>query len=446
MEKTPNKRTKADSLDSPRKKKPKTPKKLTVGAKAMQFFEEAESRVENGVQKMYFKCKVESDSVECGKLICGNSTWNLGSHLLHAHKQFYQKHIGEVNDSILVKRMKLLQNCVSMIVLGGRPFLNLMDEGFQNIIHDQLREFAEANMPLNVNVKSQPHVHEHIENVAQKTKDYIKKIVEKQPLSALLDISPRMHRSFVGIRVQFIQNKKMRSITLGMIELNRAHTADYLAVVVEKCFKSYNISNAQVVSVTIDNGANVLAMVDLLNERLAQKEMEEQSENTTAVTPAKKQLNFTQENNTVAELNDDITDGQIEDILAGDDITDDDAVDLILAGSTAETEADVIDSNTLDHNATLLDTTINTLAVQHEYSNLFTINRMRCIEHTLQLSLKDSIAQLPKRAKNIIGLCKRVTKILRLKSTRNLLSDNGMKFKIPRLEVETRWGSLFLMV
>lgn len=54
--------------------------------------------------------------------------------------------------------------------------------------------------------------------------------------------------------------------------------------------------------------------------------------------------------------------------------------------------------------------------------------------------------ELPDEVRNIILLCRRVAKILRLESTKHLLEGSGLELKKPKLDVETRWSSTYIMV
>lgn len=66
--------------------------------------------------------------------------------------------------------------------------------------------------------------------------------------------------------------------------------------------------------------------------------------------------------------------------------------------------------------------------------------------HTLQLAVNDALKLLGKNDSNIISLCRVVAKFIRLQSTKNEMHKVGLSSILPKLDVETRWSSTYLMV
>lgn len=78
---------------------------------------------------------------------------------------------------------------------------------------------------------------------------------------------------------------------------------------------------------------------------------------------------------------------------------------------------------------------------------LWDITGVNCSAHTLQLAIKDALKLIALKNRNVISLCRNVAKSLRLKSTRHTYKEeHGREYKIPGLNVETRWGSTYTMV
>lgn len=71
------------------------------------------------------------------------------------------------------------------------------------------------------------------------------------------------------------------------------------------------------------------------------------------------------------------------------------------------------------------------------------ITGLNCVVHTLQLVIKDALKTLAKKYRNVIDLCRRAAKFLRLKSCHYEMNAAGIHYKLIRLDVETRWGSTF---
>lgn len=414
---------------------PKTPKKETKGSKALKFFSNPYFRMDdNGVNNTFYSCSL------CKKELCGNNLINLASHLLHKHEQVYVRNIGAIEDPIEVKRLKLLQNCVSIVGLSGRPFTSLCDYGFQQIVHEQLEQFNKAGISLDIKNDNQPAVHAHLKESAEQVRNAIKNSVKQQALSIQLDIATRLRRSFFSINAQYIFNKRLHIVNIGMLELEKAHTAIYLSQTYRKCIDRYNISKSQVVSISGDNGANVQKFIRI-----------EQSEN-----PVVRRLDFDAANDIVSSKKRDTTlvDMEIEAVLATDEMVDEEDDAMIMeifencgidVGEKAEYEQ-------------LLKDTIDEVSKQHE-QELFDMTGVNCAAHTLQLLVKDALKELKKESSNVIDLCRRIIKSLKLNSTKNVVEEARknaesefitkqleLKLKVPSLDVETRWGSTFLMV
>lgn len=70
-----------------------------------------------------------------------------------------------------------------------------------------------------------------------------------------------MIRSILGINVQYMKNKEIKVRTLAMSRMTEAHTGLYIAELVRKTLLKYGIPINQVVSITSDNGKNMLKAV-----------------------------------------------------------------------------------------------------------------------------------------------------------------------------------------
>lgn len=82
----------------------------------------------------------------------------------------------------------------------------------------------------------------------------------------------------------------------------------------------------------------------------------------------------------------------------------------------------------------------------NDVSIIWEILGINCSAHTLQLAIKDALVKLPEIHQQVIELCRSVTKYLRKSTTIHELKDDQINYSLPHLEVETRWGSMFMMV
>lgn len=415
---TPEKTNKTPTKLPKRPRKRRYAKHETIAEKSLPYFDQTTERLENGVSKVYYGCQL------CGKEICGNNLTNLGSHLLNKHRDVYVQHIGSVKESIHIKRLKLLQNCVSIVGLDGRPFAALSDHGFQEIISNKISKIQKAGLSIDLKSSNQPDVHAHMHSISQKMRDAIKIEVKNRPISILLDIGTRQRRSFLGISIQFIAGSDVQIRSIGVIELTKRHTAANLAEYVKECLSKFDIKKRQIISITTDNGPNVLKLVrdlrDFLNDDLINRPK-------VAV-----ELNF-------SSTSDADIDKDIATILSFPDITNDEALDLIF-------DEDELEADSLPNHETLLNAVVDELMTDDDLGEIFNMNGVNCAAHTVQLAIKDALAALPESIRNVISISRRIAKILNLKTTQYDLAAANIPCKIPHLEVETRWGSMYTMV
>lgn len=80
------------------------------------------------------------------------------------------------------------------------------------------------------------------------------------------DIASRHGKSFLGINVQFIQNKKIQLRTLSIKLLEERHTAEYLNTVLKETLERYEVPITNVYTCTSDNGANMVKLTKLLRD------------------------------------------------------------------------------------------------------------------------------------------------------------------------------------
>lgn len=398
---------------TPRKRKRKED---TLTSKSIKYFTEINQEDKLDPTKTHI-CNL------CQQKKNGAKEWNLVSHLQKCHPQIYNSLFNHV-DAPQVKRLQLLQRCTEIVGVNGRPFSYLLDSGFQGIIRDKLDELHLAGFGINLTHQNLTEVKAHLRHTAQKIKEKIQMETANRPLSLVVDLVSRRRRSICGFSVQYIVNGQLKIRSIGMIELLQAHTGKYIAEVIIERLKDYGISLRQIITITTDNGSNVLKMVRDINDHL-HAEIEQ----------AKRSAESDQNAANESQFDSRDADSLIEVLLNEEtELTDDDAMEILF-------EETQFDSN---NNVTLLNALSNELTAHN--TNVMDITGINCAAHTLQLAIHDSISKLPKNFQNVIALCRRVCKFMRLKSTSVALETMGIEHSLPRIENATRWCSLFLMV
>lgn len=359
----------------------------------------------------------------CDAKISGSKEWNLAQHLQKCHDSIYEEITGE-KDSVDVRRLKFVQNCVEIVSVNGRPFSYLLDSGFASMVKDKLDDFKSAGCAINLTNLNLVEIKNHLQHTAEQVQDEIRQETQNQSLSLLVDIVTRQRRSICGFSVQYILDGELKVRSIGMIQLSQSHTGKYIAEVIIKRLKEYGIDLKQIITITTDNGSNVLKMVRDIHEHL-QAEIDRVRQ-----TATNEQIELIE--NDIANEGD--TDALIDGLLSEEnEISDDEAYQRLME------EVDFDQDNSTLLNA--MSAEIASIGV-----DVWDITGINCAEHTLQLAVKDAVSKLPRNFNNVIKLCRRVCSFLRLQSTLNALDAIGMEHTVPRTENETRWGSTYLMV
>lgn len=400
---------------------PAKKKKLNKTEKSRAYFTFACE--ENG--KLFYNCKL------CTKNMNANKPGNLVSHL-KCHPDAYRD-LCRDDSSIEHKRLKLLLSCVELVTVNGRAFRCLNDSAIHIMNEEILAELKTAGRQLNLHDPHLDEVKNEMKNISQEIRDKIANEVKNRALSLLVDIVTKRGRSILGVSLQYIVNKSVKIRSIGMIELNERHTGIYLGDLIIERLKQFNIDLKQIITITTDNGANVLKMVRDLEEYL-QKHIDESTQLTNENTRLSPDIG-----------NEEAIDREIDNILsAEDELTDDQAIDLIL--QEAEIDDDEPSEMDLQTNQNLLNAMQSNMEDNHGLDILWDVTGINCIVHTLQLGITDSIKALGTTVRNVISLSQLVAKYLRKASTERDLREEGVIYKRPRINVVTRWGSMYQMV
>lgn len=401
-------------------------------ARALEFFEE-QPMSKPGVKM--FKCKI------CNEEKNGKTTKNLVTHLEHKHYEIYERSvkISTEKKSYCEKRLELIQNCVERVTVNKEPFNSLLKSGFMKIIANKLQKLEKSGFGItfdrNLNVK------EHLHATADKIRGKLKIEMKGSLISISADIVTKNHRSYLGIYAQHILNNEIVVRCIGMEELHEAHTGFYLSEVIRKCLKEYDVDVSQIISVTTDNGRNMIKMIEQLNESDDSEKESSGACSTSNVSPADvSKSNISNGNANSLNLgalfnNNEEDENEISELLHELDLVDKEEIDELLDGDESE----------CDDEWRLINLEEDELLKNLNASISF-INTVNCAAHTLQLGIMDGLRSLDGRAKNVVRLARQAAKFLRKHSTIIEIKKIGLKQKTPRLDVITRWNSIYLMV
>lgn len=382
-----------------------------LGLKAKSYFDDSIRKNGNEI----YTC------TECGREVNGNKIHNLAIHLEKCHHEIFATISKKAKDCLPVKRLKLLQNAVEIISVNGRPFNFLLDSGYQTGIENKLRKLKEAGYVLDLKHSNLPEVKKHLCEMAEKAREKIREYVRDREVSSLVDIVTKNDRSIFAISVQFSIEGKLKIISLGLYELEKKHTAKYLASICKQCFQKYGIAVRKVITITRDNGANVSKMV---------REIEADSQNSSneCTQQSKSPIKNVPPNESIE------VDTDIAILLATtEEISDENALALVFETALLNEHDDLLAN-------------VSTDMCDHGFDIKWDLSGISCVAHTLQLATKDGLKAMPAKDQNVIELCRRVAKMLRSSKSMHEINETEIKYKKPRLDVETRWCSTYQMV
>lgn len=370
----------------------------------------------------------------CSKLLNGNSNSNLVNHFKGQHKQIYSDEIlKNKEEDIRVSRLKTVHSCVELVTINSLAFSVLSSSGFRSVLEEKLRAFQLDGCGLNLSDHNVYEIKEKIREAAAGIRDSIKSEVKGKIISVMIDSATRNGRSIFGINIQYRHNSSLKVVTLAMRELHSSHTAEYLTDVLINVFNEYGIDLAQVLSITSDNGSNMLAMVKDVENRLFGRDDDDEFSDDSSSDDF--QIRNCENERTF------VLDG-INDV---DDVQIDNEIESFLKEISEEDDA----LNILFDESSLYGELIEKLVIgvrQRTGNHHLFVSSIRCAAHSLQLAVRDAIKLLGNGDQNAISLCRSAAKFLRRQSSRNEMSRMGFSATLPVLDVVTRWSSSYKMV
>lgn len=395
-------------------------------AKTLKYFELVISDDDKNPQ---YKCLIE----KCDKKLCGKYPSNIIKHARRMHPEFFALKIqGKTNQlSMPQKRLKFIQDSVEVVTINGRSFMHLDDSGHKKLIEEKMIELVENGYGEGL---SGPHftaIKEQIAYLAKEVKMKIKEEVKDRYVSIMIDFATKHRRNIMGVSLQYVKNGRTEVRSIGMLKMNSSCTGENTLNVLLDLLDSFGIEKSHVVSVTTDNAANLTLMVKMLNETV-ERESEEnnqmETEDNAGSTDPENENSGSCDSNSQFHFDD--IESEIREAIEStqpDDSDSDEELDELL--------------NDEDVYVILIEALANKFA-----SSTLTVNGVNCAAHTLQLAVMAALKDKRLNINNLIKLCRLVCKTLRKMSYQYILQENGISFKIPRLDCRTRWSSTYYMV
>lgn len=282
---------------------------------------------------------------------------------------------------VKVKREDIWNACVDLIAINGLPLAIVEFPAFKKILEPYIISLKRHGADLVIN---RQNIKKSIEERAQSIKESIALETKNEMVAVMLDIASRYNRAVLGISIAYFYDSRIQIKTIGMHTLHSSHTAANIKCILLKNLLDFNIRLEQILSVTTDNGKNLLKAIADINAELEGRE------------------------------------------TVGDESDSEDFIDKT-----------IFDDSYYD------DLLSEVRSMFNEINHSSLIHGISCGAHCLHLVITHALHDSPNTMR-LIEKCRKLAKKLRTPSLRALLKSSGCS--MAQIDVCTRWNSIYSMV
>lgn len=292
----------------------------------------------------------------------------------------------ELKIQVKIDPEKVWDAVVELTCINSLPLCFVEYPAFKAIIDPYDAALKAQGYTLAINNKN---LKLRINGMASYIKNKIRDQVKNKLVGLMADIASRHNKSLLGISISYMSEGEICVRTIAMHLLKYSHTAAYIHKIIEQTLSDYGIQLNQVISVTTDNGRNMVKAISYLDSSYQNtKEAHEDSDE--------------------ADENGDYT--------IDHSIFDDDYYESMLT----------------DVRSSFSDTMHTDI-----------IHGISCAAHCLHLVITHAIEKTP-AIMSLIDKARTLVKKLRTPTLRSMLSENGLN--MAKIDVVTRWNSVVNMV
>lgn len=276
--------------------------------------------------------------------------------------------------------------CVDLVTINGLPLSVVEYPAFKKILEPYVISLKRHGVDLIIN---RHNIKEKVEKRAKAVKEVIVSEARNKLVCVMIDIASRYNRSVLGVNIAYFHDGKIRIRTIGMHTLRFSQTARNLKELFKRNLMDFSIKiEEQVISMTTDNGKNMIKAIALFNAELP--------------------------------------DGLQNESNLYRDSEDEEHIDN-----------SIFDDNYYEN----LISEVRTLF--HEINHTCLIHGVSCAAHCINLVVTHAIKQSTEASK-VIERCRNLAKKLRRPTLRALLHAKGLN--MAKIDVATRWNSIYTMV
>lgn len=385
----------------PKKSKAWAPRKQKLrpeDARTLEVLSEKFKAHENGIKCLVDKCS--SKVLQCSK------PSNLKRHLAQRHRSVFASLFPNEIDTkkhAELEAFNALQDAIELVTVNGYPFSMLNASGMRGFVKARLKSIRSEGYFLSLNRCS---IVEHVANESNLIRKYIANELKGKTISIMFDVCTITTLSMLGMNVTFMKDSNVVCWSVGTIQIDERHTAVNLANMIFDILAEFDISIANVLSITSDTAKNAIATAKVLDA--------------------------------VAKTNEssgDIVDDSIFDIGPHDD--------GLAYGIDIENAAElqmVIDN--ADAHSKLVKNMADNIVAQN--TSIVHINQINCGTHVFQLAVNDALNVSD--SQSIISRVHNMCVLMRTQIVMIEIRKLGCQVILPPMENSTRWFSKFMMV
>lgn len=372
----------------------------------------ADKLISFDILRTYFDQNKETTQIHCLVPNCNGtvSRWQL----YYFKRHFETKHRNLLNElfpeQLSLEKQREIEVCeliydaVELVTINGCAFSVLDSSAFKNIIKPRLIELERHGYKVTIN---RHMITQKIAEVSELIRKEIKNEFQGKMVNILFDICTKRTLSVLGVSATTMTNDKVIARSLGIIQLKERHRGPYLADIIERLLKEYNISSRQLYTGTADNASNNDTTMRIISLHAA-NELDNVEE---ATSEDDERMNL-----------------------------DDSEEDICM-----EMENQIELHNELNNDNRYIEL-INEMTenLLRRANFLSPAQRVNCCAHTTQLGANAALKNSD--AKDIIHAVREMTKTLRTVVVNIEFRKLAPNCILPRQHVDTRWNTDFIMV
>lgn len=368
---------------------------------------------ENTLKILWEKFQNSQDGAVCQVDSCKSNPLksskpsNLKRHLSQVHPKVYESLFPiEVSrkKQIEVEMFNAAQDAIELVTVNGYPFAMLNASGMRGFIQNRLQPIRLEGYKMSID---RVDIVKKVAEMSDKIRARIKTELIGRTVSVMFDVCTIATLSTFGVNVTYMENEEVICRSLGVIKIEKRHTAVNLADMLFDLLAKFGIPLTKVFSITTDTAKNAVNTSDILNTVLAKN-----NENSVDI----------------GELSTFDIEPDDDDFAFGLDIENEIELQKIIDNSNSHT--------------LLVQEMAEKVACQNLSIQL--INQINCSTHVLQLAINDALSASD--ALDVIGKVKKMCLLLRTQVVIIEIRKLGSKIILPPLDNVTRWNSKFLMV